>query len=183
MVFLHLDLILYFLKIGLKGTESEVSCQSEKLPDVPALKLPPSKISYIFNSDHLILKRWSSHPQRHKVNKANLLTNITIRSEMKTHPPGCHEIKDVRGLTRFPECQAHKMKRTNCVWTLTRKPIYWNKWLPTEELELKKMGKGRKYVLREFVPEISCWQVDIGNIIWQIGVDQMSHCKTWLSRE
>ena len=72
------------------------------------------------------------------------------------------------------------MKRTNCVWTLTPKPIYWNKWLPTEELELKKMGKGRKYVLREFVPEISCWQVDIGNIIWQIGVDQMSHCKTWL---
>ena len=35
------------------------------------------------------------------------------------------------------------MKRTNCVWTLTPKPIYWNKWLPTEELELKKKwGKG-----------------------------------------
>ena len=60
--------------------------------------------------------------------------------------PGCVEIKNMRGFTRFPECQAHKrvkMKRTNCVWTLTPKPIYWNKWLPTEELELKKKwGKG-----------------------------------------
>ena len=52
-----------------------------------------------------------------------------------------------------------------------------------KNLNLKKMGKRRKYALREFVPEISCWQVDIGNIIWQIKVDQMSHCKTWLSRE
>ena len=60
-----------------------------------------------------------------------------------------------------------------------------NQFIETNERKnsnLKKMGR-RKYALREFVPEISCWQVDIGNIIWQIEVDQMSHCKTWLSRE
>ena len=39
MVFLHLDLILYFLKIGLKGTESEVSCQSEKTTRCSGLKI------------------------------------------------------------------------------------------------------------------------------------------------
>ena len=63
---------------------------------------------------------------------------------MTTRAPAV--LKNMRGFTRFPECQAHKrvkMKRTNCVWTLTPKPIYWNKWLPTEELELKKKwGKG-----------------------------------------
>ena len=87
MVFLHLDLILYFLKIGLKGTEREVSCQSEKLPDVPALKLPPTKISYISNSDHLILKRWPSHPQRQKVDKAICLYQYHQQIRDEDPPP------------------------------------------------------------------------------------------------